>query len=341
MNVAIALPVLASGDAIGHDVLGMADTLRKTGHRVTLYAEKSLVAEDVQPLDSLEGDGLLIYHHSHGCEAGVRAVRNWRGRAVVKYHNVTPAKYFPDRTDVRDAAEAGLAQAEELAKIAPFWVDSAFNSSGLRCETKTLPPFMPTESLKQLDPDPAFSQQLDDWMTTFLCVGRVAPNKNLLLAIDALAAYRDRIGDARLLIAGGHVFPEYSEAVADRIREFQLTDRVAVTGRVTAAQLKALYLSADVLLVTSEHEGFCVPLVEAMALGVPTVAVPTTAIPETAGPFAVYAESDANAIANAAQELIADARTREAHIKKGFDRYRSLYTPDSIGSCFLALVTAL
>src|SRR4029079_18419961 len=125
----------------------------------------------------------------------------------------------------------------------------------------------------------------------------------------ALAAYRDRFGIARLLIAGGHVFPEYSEAIAARIRELELIDHVTITGRVSSSQLRALYLSADVLLVTSEHEGFCVPLVEAMALGVPTVAVPATAVPETAGPFAVYADPDATALAAAAHALVADRPT--------------------------------
>src|SRR3954468_20441957 len=99
MNVVIALPVLSDGDAIGYDVLGMADTVRAAGHCVSLFAEKSLVAEDVRALNTLpemkaERDDVLIYHHSHGCVAGVRAVRNWPGRSAVKYHNVTPSKFF-------------------------------------------------------------------------------------------------------------------------------------------------------------------------------------------------------------------------------------------------------
>lgn len=348
MNVAIALPVLAEGDAIGHDVLGMAATLRAAGHTVMLHAEKSLIADDVLPLTALidadaSPDDLLIYHHSHGSEAGVRALRSWPGRAVVKYHNVTPARYFQGGDPaVRAAAEAGLAQATELSKAFPFWVDSAFNGRGLPGACHELPPFMPTEALRQQEPDAGFASRLDDWATTLLCVGRVAPNKNLLLAIDALKEYRDRFdGSARLIIAGGHVFPEYSEAVQARIIRNGLEGHVAITGRVSAAQLKALYLAADALLVTSDHEGFCVPLVEAMALGVPTVAMANTAIPETAGPFAAYAAGNAHAVAEAAHHLVANRGVRERHVHCGHERYEECFTPAAIGRRFLHLLETL
>lgn len=342
MTVAIALPVLSNGDAIGHDVLGMAAALRGIGTRVRLYAEKSLIDDDVLPLDSLMNagaspDDVLIYHHSHGCEAGMRILRNWPGRVVVKYHNVTPPRFFT-KGDVRDAAEAGLLQATELAKAFTVWVDSVYNGRELDCVCEELPPFMPTESLREAQPDANYASRLDDWTTTLLCVGRVAPNKNLLLAIDSLASYRERFGDARLIIAGGHVFPDYSEAVELRIRERAVEAHVAITGRVTSEQLKALYQAADVLLVTSEHEGFCVPLVEAMALNVPAVAVTNAAIPETAGPFAKYAEANADSLADAVHELIACSVTREKHLRAGQLRYRAKFRPDAVRDRFLSLM---
>jgi glycosyltransferase involved in cell wall biosynthesis len=93
--------------------------------------------------------------------------------------------------------------------------------------------------------------------------------------------------------------------------------------------------------VTSEHEGFCVPLVEAMALGVPTVAVPAAAVPETAGRFAKYAEPTPQMLAEAIRELIADGPSRERHLNEGAQRYRECFAPASISLRFLDLVQKL
>lgn len=341
MKATIALPVLSADDAIGHDALGMAKALREAGYDVSLAAEKSLIAEDVRPIADLEGGpgDLLIYHHSYGCDLGIRAVRKWSGRIAIKYHNVTPPRFFA--SEHRRDAEAGLRQTSELAAVAPFWCDSAFNMDGLP-DAAELPPFMPTEELRALDPDAAFAHRLDDWTTTLLCVGRVAPNKNLLLAIDALAAYRDRYDStARLIIAGRHVFPDYSDALQSRIREHHLEESVAITGKVSPTQLKALYLAADALLVTSEHEGFCVPLVEAMALGVPIVAVPMTAVPGTAGESAHYVEPSADALAEGIRQLVEDGELREKHLLAGTRRYQECFAPAAIRARFMDLIKTL
>ncbi|CAN5260070.1 N/A [soil metagenome] len=341
MNVAIALPVLADGDAVGNDALGMANVLRADGHTVTLFAEKSLVAEDVLPLSSLAvtANDFLIYHHSHGCEAGVAAALSFTGRVAVKYHNVTPAKFFPAGSEVRAAAESGLMQAATLARgNACFWVDSSFNADGLPRVCDTLPPFMQTESLIGCDIDADTASNLESWVTTFLTVGRIAPNKNLLLAIDALTEYRQDDANARLVIAGGHVFPEYSEAVTQRIRDRGLESNVIITGRVTVPQLKTLYLAADVLLVPSEHEGFCVPLVEAMALNVPVIAVKNAAIPDTAGDAAMLVKSDAQAIAAAMRQCVQDRDARDALMQRGQSRYQTTFTRETIAKRFRELM---
>jgi glycosyltransferase involved in cell wall biosynthesis len=350
MLIAIATPNLTDGDGVGNDVLGMARTLRAAGRSVALFAESARVAEDVRPLAELPQtvgrNDVLIYHHSIQCEAGVRAVETCRGRAVVKYHNITPPRFFKDvNPDAVVGAEVGLIQAARLAQShAAIWVDSAFNGRELaemvpdrRCEE--LPPFHQVDRLASAVPDSAAG--LDGWGTTILCVGRVAPNKNLLLAVDAFADYRRRCDpSARLVIAGEHIFRTYSEAVEARVTTHGLEQRVVVTGRVTVPQLKALYLTADVLLVTSDHEGFCVPLVEAMSLGTPVVAVPHTAIPDTAGAAARYAEANPEALATALQEVIENRQTREQHLLAGRERYEDRFTSVAIAQRFLELLNA-
>ncbi len=350
-TIALAARVLNDGDAIGNDLLGMADALRADGVAVALFAEKARVDRDVRPLGELEAslaasEAGLILHLSNECEAGVRAVERFAARSAVKYHNATPPKFFQkaDPALVRETAR-GREQAVRLANLGVrFWVDSDFNGRDLAADVpgfrpETLAPFHQAEALARATPDTDHLAGLDDWATTLLAVGRVAPNKNLELAIDALARLRDREPRARLIVAGEHLFPDYSQALLDRARRLGVDDDVTVTGRVTAAQLKALYQSADALLVTSEHEGFCVPLVEAMALGVPIAALPRTAVPETAGDAALYAE-DVAGLADAAHQLVADGPLRERQVRLGFARYRERFSSAAIAARFRALAAA-
>lgn len=349
MTVALAARVLNDGDAIGNDLLGMAEALRGRGRSVALFAEKARLNEDVRPLDELAAflkapDNTLIYHHSNDCESAVRVIENHRSQVAVKYHNATPPRFFAD-TDaalVRET-ERGRQQAVRLANLGgPFWVDSEFNGRDLAGDVPNvrydeLPPFHQAESLAKVTPDTDGLAGLDDWTTTLLAVGRVAPNKNLELAVDVLAELRSRRGrPARLIVAGEHLFPDYSARLLERAKRRGIEDELIVTGRVSPGQLKALYQSADALLVTSEHEGFCVPLVEAMALGVPVAALPRTAVPGTAGDAALYAE-DASGLADAVAQLVDDGPLRERQVRLGFRRYRERFATAAIAARFLAL----
>lgn len=351
-TIALAARVLNDGDAIGNDLLGMADALRADGFGVTLFAEKARVDADVRPLAELEpflatGGAGLILHLSNDCEIGVRAVERFPSRSVVKYHNATPPRFFEqaDPALVRETTR-GREQAIRLAKLGVrFWVDSEFNGCDLNMDapdvrSEALAPFHQSEALARTTPDTDNLAGLDDWATTLLAVGRVAPNKNLELAIDTLARLRDREPSARLIVAGEHLFPDYSERLGARARRLGVEDGFLVTGRVTAGQLNALYQSADLLLVTSEHEGFCVPLVEAMALGLPIAALPRTAVPETAGDAALYAE-DAAGLADATLQLVADGPLREAQVRRGFARYRERFSTAAIAARFRSLVASV
>lgn len=347
MTIALAARVLNDGDAIGNDLLGMANALRD--RKVVLFAEKARVDADVRPLGELaeflrSSANSLIYHHSNDCEVAFRIIETHRSQVVVKYHNATPSKFFAniDGGLIRET-ERGRQQALRLAKLGvSFWVDSDFNGGDLADDVPgfrydELPPFHQAETLARTTPDTDRLAGLDDWTTTLLAVGRVAPNKNLELAIDVLAELRSRgHRSARLIVAGEHLFPDYSARLLERAKFRGVEDAFVVTGRVSTGQLKALYQSADVLLSTSEHEGFCVPLVESMALGVPLVALPRTAVPGTAGDAALFAD-DARGLADAAVQLIADGPLREAQTRLGFHRYRERFSSTAIAARFLEL----
>ena len=349
MATAIATLVLNDGDAVGNDVLGMAKALRARGETVRLFAEKSRLNEEVYPLRELRGTSdTLIYHHSMQCDIAVSVVEGARGLAIVKYHNVTPQRFFSgvDADAVR-SAEIGVQQAVRMARAGVrMWVDSTYNGRDLEhlapgTSWQELSPFHQADDLVGSHPDAESLGGLDAWATTFLCVGRVAPNKNGLLAVEAFAEYAAKFEpQSRLIFAGEHIYPAYSERIALRANELGVADRVIFAGRVTVSQLKALYLSADALLVTSEHEGFCVPLLEAMALGVPVVAVPMTAVPDTAGDAAFYADANAVALARTLADAVYDGQRREQHLLNGRHRYDRHFSTDAIRLRFAELLSA-
>src|SRR5205807_250790 len=150
---------------------------------------------------------------------------------------------------------------------------------------RTVPPLHRIGMLDRLPLDEPLAARLRD-STNLLFVGRVTPNKGQLHLIRALAYYRRYLGgDADLYLVGGFDvgIPGYLEELHTEVRRHSLQDFVHLTGKVTARQLKTYYAGASVFLCASEHEGFGVPLVEAMYYGVPIVAYGGSAVGETLG----------------------------------------------------------
>ena len=350
MRIGIALPTLTGGDAVGNDALGMARTLRGHGHDVEFYAWNSRLAEPVRRLDELptrlnHRDDVLIYHHSIGCEPGVKAIESMHCHRIVKYHNITPPSFFAaSDKNLAGECEQGLKQVARLAKSrATIWADSLFNADHFRSFSfdraiDELPPFHQVDQLLGVDPDANAVAAIDDWNTNILVVGRVVPNKNIPLAIRTFAEYRDLYDPrARLIVVGDRPIIPHAQEVDALIHELGLKGRVAITGKVSVAQLKALYLTADALLITSHHEGFCVPLIEAMGLRLPVVAVPNAAVPFTGGDAARYADAEPGLLAGALNHAIADRDEREAMLSRGWNRYRERFTNQAIGQRFQEL----
>jgi len=156
----------------------------------------------------------------------------------------------------------------------------------------------------------------------WLFVGRVAANKCQHDIVAAFAAYRKLFDpEARLSIVSGRTLLLYARALERLATELEVADAVDFTDNLKFAQLLAYYRSADVFVSLSEHEGFCVPLVEAMHFGVPTVAFASTAVPETVGDATVLlADKDPLAVAVAVQRLLTEDGLRKGMIEAGHRR---------------------
>jgi len=327
MRVALVTPVLIEGDAVGNDMFGMAKALFQAGHEVKYYTEN----HPYQHISNLNEADVYIYHHSISCEWGVRKFEELKcNKKILKYHNITPPHFFTDPNTVT-ACEKGLKQIERLLKHADkVWVDSEYNGQHLKsfgnCEYEILPPFNQSEQLTNALPDHQPVLSYNDWNTNILMVGRVTANKNALAGIEAFRQYSKTNPHSRLLIVGS---PE--ETYMPKIQA-ALTGlkNVVLAGKVSLEVLKAYYLISDVLLVTSLHEGFCVPMIEAMALGVPVLSNKTCALPYTGGDAVCYYEDDL------VEKLELALREKKKYIAKGRKRYNEHFQYEVIKNHLLS-----
>ncbi|MGH7173076.1 MAG: glycosyltransferase, partial [Gemmataceae bacterium] len=301
-RIAIVSLVISPGDAVGNDALEMRRILSAGGHNVALFSshwlKKTPATKDIAELDDFLADdpqALLVYHHSTGWSSGVDLLRRTTCRRVVRYHNVTPGRFFAGFPgDMVRVCQLGREQLRELARsdCDLYLSASAYNQGELieagapaeRCSV--VPPFHHIERLHGLTADPKVLGQLDDGRTNLLFVGRRAPNKGHRYLLDAFAVYHEHYErNSRLLLVGreDRSLVSYTNLLREQASRLGVLDSVLFIDGVSDAELKAYYERASVFVLASEHEGFCVPVVEAMALQVPIVAYGSTAVPHTLG----------------------------------------------------------
>src|SRR5262249_26431892 len=156
-----------------------------------------------------------------------------------------------------------------------LWVgDSAFNliDAGIAGGSgMVVPPFHVVDAWRSITPSsPVMRALIESGDVNLLAVGRLVPNKGFHTLIDAVAYYRQHYGGrVRLNVVGGHTGEEdrYRHALLRRIATLGLDRHVRLLGPVSDEELLALYVASDYFLCASEHEGFCVPVIEAQSLG--------------------------------------------------------------------------
>ncbi|MBO9661404.1 glycosyltransferase family 4 protein [Dokdonella sp.] len=346
MKAALLLPVLAGKDAVGNDTLAMAALLRERGIDTRVFCDVAHgVAETTYAPDTLPDfaggpDDLVIYHFSTGWPRALDLLGKVRGYRVVRYHNITPPEFFAGSSKIYESAcakgreeipaVAGLGCERYLA-ASHYNLDELIANGTPAARGAVLAPFHRVQALLDAEADLALLDELNDGARNLLMVGRVAPNKNHVALIDAFAAYVDAYGDpARLLIVGRSDpgLDAYNQAIRARIEAHRLGDRVWWLDALSEAQLKSAYLASHAFLTMSRHEGFCVPLIEAMALGVPVLAHASSAIPETvAGGGVVWAEEDPWLYAASLARLGGDAAFRNDLRDAARLRYEREFAP--------------
>ena len=332
------LSTFAGRDAIGAHTLRLRRLLREAGFRSDIYAvdthddvrAEALAADSFPGRAGARGDAWILYHFSIGHPLFDR-VRGYDAHLALDYHNITDAKYFW-RWDP-SAAATMLEGRRQLAVAAPavqFGVaDSEFNERELRslgCRRTAVAPilvdFRDYDAAADADLLSARRRARAGGGLDWLAVGRIAPNKCLHDVVFAFAVYR-KVHDsrARLTLVGGQSARLYWRALHELTHDLDIADAVTFTDVVTHAELLACYRTADVLLCLSEHEGFNVPVVEAMHFDVPVVAYAATAVPDTVGDAGLLLTTkDPVVVATAVERLRSDASLRQSLVEAGRKR---------------------
>lgn len=337
----------------------MRHALEAEGIDVRVFASKfeSDDASDVREYRRFAADAkpLSIYHHAIAWPQGVRLFSNAPGTRMLRYHNVTPAHFFFWHSLAYTAGSVlGQWESSRLAThpgIESFVSASEFSTLGLttlgappqRCHT--LPPFEAPGD--DVEPDPSVLELLraDARTVHVLFVGRLLPHKGHGHLIRALAAWREKFEEpVRLHLVGGadRRVQSYARAVTKLCERLDVDALVDRPGAVSPQALEAYYRGSTIFACASEHEGFCLPLLEAMRRGLPVVALGRTAVPETVGEAGkLLADVDPETMAAAWRQVALVDEIRRSLIEKGRARAREHFDLDRRRSEFLELARPL
>lgn len=328
----------SKGDAISNEARVLRTMFRSWGSASEIYCEtKRILPElrkDARDLESamstIAADDIVVLHLSIGSPINEIFPR-LPGRKVIVYHNITPPDFFRSiNEEIRGLLTRGLAQARALAGVGEVIVaDSKFNATELEAmghRNVQVMPLMLDRGQWEGDADRVVTGQCGDGRKNILFVGRCVPNKRIEDLLHAFRFFQKYVEpDSRLIHVGSWAGTErYYTLLKTKVADLRL-ENVVFAGGVRAEALRAYYKSAHTFLCMSEHEGFCIPLIEAMAHGVPVMAFAAAAVPDTLdGAGVLFREKKFDAVAEMLGKLCNDAALRQSVItnqRARVDRY--------------------
>lgn len=304
MKIVQFLPTLAFGDAVGNDTVALQRAMRELGYETEIYAEvvdqrlpKGTASDLCGGMPEIADDDFIIYHMSTGSKLNY-TLEQYKCRKLMIYHNITPPHFFDGyNAEAATNAQYGLDGLAHLAdKVDYCMADSEFNkqeliNAGFKCPIEVRPILIPFKDY-ETKPDEKVIKKYSDGWTNIIFVGRIAPNKKQQDVISAFCYYKKHVNPkSRLIFVGTY---GGMEKYYNRLQKYVSAlgvDDVIFTGHIKFPEILAFYRVADVFLCMSEHEGFCVPLVEAMYFEVPVIAYDCCAVPWTLGGSGIVVDS--------------------------------------------------
>ena len=355
MQIHQLVPALHDGDAIGDSAREMRDYIRSKGIASDIYAytiDEAISSEAIDFNSSqpqVTSADVLILHFA--LPSGMTEfLKRSAARKAIVYHNITPSFYWLqyDKSLVH-LAHAGR---QELESLAPFIDRGAADSEYNRQEIEQLSfrntcvvPIYVKQERYHSAPSQYVTQQMKDGTFNMLFVGRVAPNKKLEDVIKLYFFYKKLYNPlSRVIFVGKtNVTPAYFSGLKHLgIRLSFMPEDVIFTGHVDWSELVAYYKSSQVFVSMSEHEGFCVPLVEAMICETPILAYSSTAIPYTLGEAGVqFQEKDFEKLAGICYRIQTDSAFRESILqtqRKQLQKYSKAEIEKSVDQFLAPLI---
>jgi glycosyltransferase involved in cell wall biosynthesis len=336
MTIYQIVETLNFGDAIGNDIVAIKHVIEEMGLETAIYANyvspkvKEPGAFRIANMPKLSEDDIVIYHMANGSELNTM-VPELNCRKIMIYHNITPPEFFNiDNIAESQGCRKGLDDMEKIrGTFTSYIADSEFNKNDMiemgykANEIEVIPVIVPFDDYEQT-PDQTMVSELSDGMTNIVFVGRIAPNKKHEDIIRTFAYYKKHINpNSRLILAGSaNTQGMYYGDLLSYIKELGVQD-VVFPGHISFAEILAIYKTADVFLCLSEHEGFCVPLLEAMTFDVPVIAYEAGAVPETMGGSGIVVD-DKNPVflSRVINEVVNNQEMREAIIAAQRERLK-------------------
>ena len=324
----------ANGDAISNEVRVMRDLFRSWGCESNVYSEQKRILPELRgearDLAASRGDfrpdDVVLLHLSIGSDVN-DLFPGLPGRKAILYHNITPPEYFYGVQDqTAHLLARGREQARALAGAAEVvMADSRFNAREIEAMGHANPQVLPLVldfSRLRTRPDRRILRQYRDGMVNLLFVGRCAPNKKIEDLLNAFYYFQRYVQPAsRLIHVGSYAgMEQYHALLLTRARELQLKN-VELIGTVRQDELNAYYEVSRAFLCLSDHEGFCIPLLEAMTHDLPVVAYAAGAVPETLdGAGVLLGEKRFDLIAETLGRVTEDEALRTAILQGQRDR---------------------
>lgn len=324
------LPAMSYGDAVSNSALNMKMTMERAGIKSNIYAEHihPKLSNIVQPAKNIPKEQPVIYHLAIGCDLAYE-IPKFSDKKMILYHNITPSRYFrgydEQSGDLCDKGRDELVFLKDHIDVA--FADSQYNESELievgYTNTHVTPIIINYEDYESSCNLELFNKlQKTKTGTDLLFVGRLAPNKKQEDIIKTFYFYKKYFDkNARLFLVGSYTRMErYYEQLKGLVRQLGLDD-VYITGHVAFNEILTYYKNADIFLNMSEHEGFCVPILEAMKFELPILSYKEAAVPETMGNGGVlFLEKDYKSIASLIKVISSDSILQSKILKNQKER---------------------
>lgn len=296
---------LEFGDGVSNCIFSISrilDEFHYSNRIISFYIDERVKKKNVEKLKniyepiSIDEDDIVIYHFSIGCPLNY-IVEHMQCKKILVYQNVTTPDFFRGIDDeVFKLCLWGVYDASKTAgRYLKSIVMSEFNKNelvrmGWDSEDVFILPLIKTENTELSRNDELVNRYKDDFVN-ILFTGRIVPNKKIEDIIKIFSYYHKNINrKSRLILVGGIRYQNYYEALVDYTHLLGI-DNVIFTGHVANEDLEAYYAVSDVFLCMSEHEGFCIPLVEAMKRKIPIIAYAATAVPNTLGEAGIIVDT--------------------------------------------------